>query len=611
MAIPLSAEGSGGENERLEKAFQLASFIVRDRSTAISIVIGALARLKTQCNYERKRGYWRDKYLKRGITRTIRTEADTLQWLIYFESEKYERQMEREGASTDEQLVIRYIAYLVRLSSALSSFHVNIAVHRLLHAYSTSEIQKIYEFVTERYVGADQYRRAKGVLVKKLESRFGNFLTKEDAGRGEIRFQAASDQGQWQPLVDESLTNLVPWSTVGACPVPPNFNAESGALPRALSGKGQIKLYQDALETSRSHVFIDPVCFVRLVEVLGLPAPHTKLAVPRFSKLRTAGKSNAMEQSREETKDSKKPWKNNSLDKSEFQFIDDQIREQEKRREEVPPSVARILLDGVLQQVLTLDSESSIEFEIEEGAELIEIRSGADEADLLLATLLIRYNESGGGFVPFTTDISLGVSGNVRLSLSPLHPVSTENRRAAVSLCSHSKFWARRIIGFEKRLSTVLAPALAAGILVAIGWMLASHNVRRTTTPVAVSTSPALQNRIPSFELISDNLVTRGAASAEVPVLSIPSDVDLIELRLPIENFQEREYRAVLKQYGDKASIVSERFVAPQPSAAHVPPLTLLVPAKLIKRGSEYQVTLQFVDARVQDVDSFSFYVAP
>ena len=63
----------------LEKGFQLAYFIFPSRSLAIRILTGALNKLKAQRGREHRRTYWRDKYLKRGITRITREEADTLQ----------------------------------------------------------------------------------------------------------------------------------------------------------------------------------------------------------------------------------------------------------------------------------------------------------------------------------------------------------------------------------------------------------------------------------------------------------------------------------------------------------------------------------------------------
>src|SRR5215470_5610255 len=149
----------------LEKGFQLAHFLIPNRTIAIQILSAAMSKFKAQRSRETKRAYWRDKYLKRKITRIARDEGDLLQWLIYFAAEDFERQQERAGEQTTSDMVVRYVKYLVQMTTAMSSFYVNVGLHRLLHNYTTSEVQRSYETVTERFLGADEYRRAKSALM--------------------------------------------------------------------------------------------------------------------------------------------------------------------------------------------------------------------------------------------------------------------------------------------------------------------------------------------------------------------------------------------------------------------------------------------------------------
>ena len=83
-----------GSDDLLESAFQLAYFIVQDRPAAIEIVASAAKKLTAEQSREKRRAYWRIKRLKQRIRRMTRDKQDTLQWLIYLESEKYERQQE-------------------------------------------------------------------------------------------------------------------------------------------------------------------------------------------------------------------------------------------------------------------------------------------------------------------------------------------------------------------------------------------------------------------------------------------------------------------------------------------------------------------------------------
>ena len=183
------AEQPSGQEDAVEKAFRLAYFIFPDRDTAVQILAGALNKLEIRRERETHRTYWRDKHLKRSITRISRESADILQWLILVESDPYEQKQE-EREATREDLVLRYTKFLVRLSTAMSSFHVAIAMQRLLRCYSNAETQRLYEVLTDKYPGSDEYRRAKAVMMERVATRFGKFLSTSRGPHKEIRFEA-------------------------------------------------------------------------------------------------------------------------------------------------------------------------------------------------------------------------------------------------------------------------------------------------------------------------------------------------------------------------------------------------------------------------------------
>src|SRR5215469_892028 len=194
----------------LEKGFQLAYFLIPDRSIAIQILAAAMSKFKAQRSRETKRAYWRDKCLKRKITRIARNDGDLLQWLIYFDAEDYEKRQERTGEQTTRDMVIRYIKCLVQMTTAMSSFYVNVGLHRLLHNYSTAEVQKVYESVTQHYPGDQEYRKVKATLMNKLQTRFNDFLRTCTVHHGEARFEVSERQDSWAELVDKCLRAFTP-----------------------------------------------------------------------------------------------------------------------------------------------------------------------------------------------------------------------------------------------------------------------------------------------------------------------------------------------------------------------------------------------------------------
>src|SRR5215471_10903382 len=140
----------------LDRGFRLALFIFPDRAIALQILRNAMSKLKVHRTREEKRIYWRDKNLKRKITKTVRTNVDALQWLIYCESTFYEKEQEQSAEPTMSDMVV---------------FYVNVGQQRILHTYRTADTQKYYEYITGHCPGTAEYRRIKRVLMKQLEER--------------------------------------------------------------------------------------------------------------------------------------------------------------------------------------------------------------------------------------------------------------------------------------------------------------------------------------------------------------------------------------------------------------------------------------------------------
>ena len=266
---------TAGCPDLLERAFQLAYFIVQDRTAAIEIVVRARKKLAAEQARERKRTYWRNKPLKQKIRRMTRDEQDALQWLIYLESEKYEMWQEQEGSPGERYMGVRYIKSLVQMTANMSCFYVAVGLHRILHHYSTPELQRAYELVTEEYAGAEKYRRVKRQLMQKLAERFGKFITITRSDTQELRFEPCEDQSDWVDLASHCLKMFVPWSTINTC--------STQSISTQISGCNRdIQISPDAEEMRRCHIFIHPPCFDRLAKTLGLAQRRETLAMPRF-----------------------------------------------------------------------------------------------------------------------------------------------------------------------------------------------------------------------------------------------------------------------------------------------------------------------------------------
>jgi hypothetical protein len=264
----------------LEKGFELAYFLSQDREIALEVLVRALDKLSVHCRREKRRFYWRYNHAGQPIRRITHQELDAFQWLIMLESEPYEKAQEKSGAYSSRDMVVRYIKHLVQITMSMSSFYVCVGINRLLYSYSTSETQAVFELVTERFIGADQYRRAKKMLTSQLSERFGELVETVRTRHGEIRFKAQNDQSRWYGLIHECLSMFSPWSTEGCCE---RLMAETDTGAPACAPAVELDhTGADAQETACCHIFIEPMCRGKLLTALSFPPPEARLALPKF-----------------------------------------------------------------------------------------------------------------------------------------------------------------------------------------------------------------------------------------------------------------------------------------------------------------------------------------
>lgn len=269
------------QSESLEKGFELAYFITQDRTSAIEILTGALDKLSVHCHREKRRSYWRYNHACRPIRRMSHQELDALQWLILLEAEPCERAQELSGGHSLRDMVVRYIKHLVQVTTSMSSFYVCVGMNRLLYSYSTSETQAAFELITQRFPGADQYRRAKKMLTSRLRDRFGERLEPIKTRHGETRFKTLEDQSRWHELVQECLSMFSPWSTDGCCE---QFRLRVDDKSQScVPAVGGATAGQDAQERIYCHIFIEPRCRRNLSSILSFSSPEARLALPRFA----------------------------------------------------------------------------------------------------------------------------------------------------------------------------------------------------------------------------------------------------------------------------------------------------------------------------------------
>ncbi len=584
-----------GNEDLWEKAFQLAFFIVPDRASAYQIAARAIEKLGLQRSREKRRVYWRGRDAKLKIRRISRPDSDTLQWLVYLESEESEKEQERNNRHTETDLVIRYIKYLVQLTTSASSFYVNVGLNRLLRNYSTPEVQQVYEFTTEHYPASEEYRKIKGRLMNQLATRFDGFVNIRTSEYRELKFETYENQKQWENLVEECLEAFTPWSSKEAC----------------LRGAGELKFgdpgagvrhphspnHVDGIETNRCHWFMHSPCYGELASKLGLDPPAERLSVPQFQ-FKTGGG--------QDPDPSGSGRKIPPLTEAEMQALRQRIESSDAKRQQALLQPLKIVAHGAVCAHLNPLRNEKRQFEIHEGMKLLEVRTETAGSDLTLAAHWIDYTECNGIAAGEYT-IALKDKRQLLFKIVPAAPGTAQEGGATVVVESRSSSfpldWLNAVGSYMQLRRNVPAYAFASVLLIAIGWLAATVNYRgklahqqstiehlasqiasqKTAPPPAEQKHPQPATTIATYFLASATPSLRGTDNPEEPVVTFTPGDSLVMLDLGIAQPEHSFYRATLSSFPEEQELLREDLLRP------------------IKKSDGWVVELALSSARVTD----------
>jgi hypothetical protein len=547
----------------------------------------------------------------------IREQSDLLQWLIYFEAEKYERQGEQLGRLTKEEFAIRYVKYLVQITTPMSSLYVNIGVLRLLYNYSTAEARSAYEWTSNHYPGTEEYRRIKGRLMIRLQERFGEFLKTCRIDRGEVRFVVHDDQDAFVALVRRCLNTFTPWSIeqgrLSTDPFSPIGRLPVGSLQKKWPKGGN-----DTDEVYRAYTFIHPPCLESLARKMRLDPPEVRLAVPRSFRSDEGNNDPPCRRPDEEAK---------GLTASERDVIERRLDAEAARRRQTVPQVLQIVVDGIDCVRFCPSQQPSASCNLQEGAKLIEIRAQERGGSILFATHWIDYVGSEFAFVRAAVD--LGKKNKLILRITP-------NSTSALLFLEYypaGRAWLTDwLIIQSNRLSFRAKYRFAAAILlltVSIGVTVTYRTAFLKQRIVDESVQKDLGEKnallkegtpktetgkddqsIAVYRLRPDSHAVRGAREEALPRLTLPPLASLVSLELPVDERGPDTYRARLRQLAENKTLIAGNDLKAK-DRANGSAVTFLVPSLSLAHGQYYVIELDTLSNkhRVSKTETFTFYV--
>jgi hypothetical protein len=590
----------------LERGFQLACFVVRERAAALDVVRGAANKLKARSFQEHKRFYWRDKHLKRHITKIAREEAATFQWLILSECERKEIQQEKSGPVSEEDLLLRYIKFLIRVTTGYSSFHVNVGLQRILYHRSASETQRIYESISDRYIGIDEYRRAKLAVMQKLRARFGNFLRTVRVGYGELQFEENENSDSWFGFVERCLEIFTPWTAELRCPP----RLDSSERPAG----------DDYLESARCHLLIHPECKSELFRTLGIAVSADQLAVPMFFRANPPGRSSPP------TDRVTAP-----LTPAEREKLSRHLVMEAQQRARISSGTLYFIADGVEYAWNPELPEAMTSFSISANAEAVEIWLGQEGSRLLLGIHLLRRN-SDGTLIGAKAIVPVGRHGELRLIVFPSLAAESEFATVSAECRADGRRWWNSRKDFAEWMNSAPRYAFYTLAILVFASVLATflatrsdltnrrylakkqEEVRAARQQVA-NLQRELQSQrdaanLMSIRLVPDELIVRGPAGPQFPSFAIPSLPGFVRLELPVRRDAGNRFRAQLRVFSTHEVLFNQDQLTP----VEAPTGQILIfdcPNSALQRAGDYvvEVSMATKPGKRETLASFTFCI--
>ena len=419
-------------DELLNDAFELAYFILGDRTASLYVVMSAVDKLKAASTIQGRRQFYtpigRSSY---PATRNRITlgEIHLLQRLIYVESDLFEKLLEEQQQFLHhEDLIIRYVKHLIRVTTKHNSFYVALGLCRLLYNYTTSETAEIYNLVIQdpvRMRDDPYYRRRKKRLMEQMKDRFGNLIRSQRGFRREERFQTEETSEALAQLIKQCLTRFTPWQS--ACVLPDDFDPQRNPVP-ALLFEGSDPDKEHEIDLNRIHTLTHPDCLERVTTALGIDPPERRLEVPRFF-VSHDGPPLAGDR-----------FTPHKLSEGELNLIKRHLDHSSQVRRAFTGAELICLIDQQRVAVFQPSDTPSITFDINDGAELLEIRCRVDEEEVPLALLSVDLKNP-----PFPRRNSTVILESGQKLTFKIEPPTYDSDRPAS---------ARMIISYEKGASS-------------------------------------------------------------------------------------------------------------------------------------------------------------
>jgi hypothetical protein len=229
------------------------------------------------------------RYLATNQHRNVVSLSDLqmLQVLIYAAAEPYELEAEDRGPTSTDDLCIRYLKYLAKLSFRSNVFHTSVSYGWLIYDFGRTGSSKIHDFAVQdesRSRPLTNYSNLKEAIMRLLEEeRFTAAfrLVRERAVDRSTRFKRRQCSASEASRMLIWLKRLALWSSC-LTHFDPETSLPHDELRGLLTFVGGHPDDEHVIERRRIHVISCPQCFRALAVSAGLSNPRDCLTFPYF-----------------------------------------------------------------------------------------------------------------------------------------------------------------------------------------------------------------------------------------------------------------------------------------------------------------------------------------
>jgi len=414
--------------ELIKKVYQLAHVVLGDKEAAFEVTKKAAQGWEVEFRAQRDRKRYRlapDDFRQK----LIMNDELALQFLTFKLCERLEKAQESAGLAgrgplpDESYFVLRYIKHIIYKTVQHRSFHVAVGVCRLVYDFSKKETTQIYETLVQdlRLRKDDQmYKDWKLGLTRALhEKRFPGLLNLQEGQQGVKQFHRRDEQGQVAEVTCHALTLFSPWGTSCLLPEIPTRRYRFDEFRFV----GRNPDAESRVEERRMYAAINPMCFSRLLTLLGLGAESDRLALPLF-KLPDNGSTIP-------PPDFTNPPK---LSEEQWMEIVNYLTTNRRRRKE-GEGILSIEVEGVERATLNLEEKRHVALRLEEDDDLVQVFVKKKGGNVLLGSLLLSSAGVAGDGRSWRGLVNLGLGKRLGITITPpaQDPYSTAGANLNVS----------------------------------------------------------------------------------------------------------------------------------------------------------------------------------